>query len=103
MITVPKKINGKRDVGLTKIRQIHGNYGRRGMRSFRKEAGDLRNRAPSSHADGLEDVDSVQSGGDHHAGNLRMPMNLFNLFLSHVNEQELRRDLVQRVFFHFRR
>ena len=29
MITVPKKINGKRNVGLTKIRQIHGNNGRR--------------------------------------------------------------------------
>jgi len=39
-----------------------------------------------SYADGFKHVDSVQGRGDHNAGNLRMPVDFFDFFLSHVNE-----------------
>lgn len=41
-----------------------------------------------------EHVESWQSGGDHHAGDLRVPVDLLDLGLTLVQEQELRRQVL---------
>ncbi len=44
-------------------------------------------------ADSLEDIKASVSGGDEDAGQLRVPVQFFDLFLSLMNEQQLWGDV----------
>jgi len=39
--------------------------------------------------DGFENVETVRRRGRYHTGNLRVPMNLFNMLLSLMDKQQL--------------
>ena len=49
----------------------------------------------SSDGDGFEDVEAIESRTDNHARYLWMPMHLFDIFLSLMDEKQLGRNTLQ--------